>query len=145
MTDEALPQNQYIYQIAQHMRETSERIEKKLDDNTTKTELVLIQATKTNGRVTGLEQFSEDTKKAVSALIESNTAEKEKHKSLILFVKALGWTALFVVPTLVTLGYAVIQKNIEAENVNQQKQLESDTASKVVSTLQEEYNLKVSP
>ena len=49
-----------IYQIASHMKENSERLEKKLDANTELTEKVLIQATKTNGRVTALEDKMKD-------------------------------------------------------------------------------------
>ena len=37
------------------MKETSERLERKIDENTELTQKVLIQATKTNGRATALE------------------------------------------------------------------------------------------
>lgn len=64
-TDEALPQNQYLYEVAKHMKETSDRLEKKLDTNTELTQSILIQATKTNGRVNGLEKREEDDKNVI--------------------------------------------------------------------------------
>lgn len=80
------------------MREAVERLEKKIDANTELTQSVLIQATKTNGRVNGLEQFSEDTKKYIEGSIsrkeqldKDDVVDKIAIDRLKTFVNALAW------------------------------------------------------
>lgn len=58
--EEPKQENVYMYQIAKFMRESYDRLERKLDSNTELTEKVLVQATKTNGRVTSLEEKVKD-------------------------------------------------------------------------------------
>lgn len=57
---EEIPITHYVYEMGKTMKDTSERLERKLDANTELTEKVLLQATKTNGRVTALEKVTED-------------------------------------------------------------------------------------
>lgn len=105
-------ENTYVYQVALHMKESAERIEKKLDANTEKTEAVLIQATKTNGRVNGLEGFSEETKKTIAVLVKAVEQNKDSIKTL--YIRSI--TAIAVASAcLATIGY-FFQSNIKYYN-----------------------------
>lgn len=105
-------ENTYVYQIAQHMKETAERIEKELDANTDKTEAILIQATKTNGRVNGLEGFSDETKKTIAILVKA--VEQNKDSIRTLYIRSI--TAIVVASAcLATIGY-FFQANIKYYN-----------------------------
>lgn len=88
------------------MKEATERIEKKLDDNTAKTEAVLLQATKTNGRVNGLEDWSKKAQKIIEDNTEGVNTLKNYRWWFIGFAVAFtitGWFALnFIVDKSVT-------------------------------------------
>ena len=92
------PQNEIIYQVAQHMKETADRLEKKLDDNTLLTQQVLIQATKTNGRVTAMEDKLKEYPKNV-----------DKNNAKINWMMGTG--AAIVV--MVGVAYGLLLKNIK--------------------------------
>jgi hypothetical protein len=60
MTQDEIPITQYVYEIAKQTHDSMNRLEKKLDENTDITSKVLLQATKTNGRVNALEDKVND-------------------------------------------------------------------------------------
>lgn len=165
MTDEQTKENSYVYQIALHMKETVERLEKKLDDNTAKTELVLLQATKTNGRVNGLEQWSSETKLLIENMARATEGNKDKvkevkeqsdteikllrqdHKSdktqVIIAVSIIA----FFVAGFGTMGYILIKKDLHdytKEVIEQQQDsFIKKTADMVVTAIEDKYDLKV--
>lgn len=114
-TLQEIPISKYL----EKMEKTIDRFEQKLDKNNETTEKTLIQATKTNGRANALEQFAEDTKKAIEALVKSNelhaveiSTMREKHRSDARSVRwMVGIVAFFIV------GFAVmLQENIKSYN-----------------------------
>ena len=59
------------------MKETSARIEKKLDNNTEKTEKILVEIGKSSVRLDALEGFSKETKNAIENLVKSATTNSD--------------------------------------------------------------------
>lgn len=78
MSENGAPiENQVVYQMAKHMKETTDRIEKKLDLNTEKTERILVEIGTSTQRINALEGFSHDTKRAIENLITSAEVNKD--------------------------------------------------------------------
>lgn len=83
------------------MKEATDRIEKKLDANTEKTELILIQATKTNGRVNGLEEWSKSAQKIIESNTENTNTLKNYKWYVLGFALAITLTGYFALQSIV--------------------------------------------
>lgn len=149
MTDE-LKENSYVYQVALHMKETGDRIEKKADRIETKldtntavtTELDKKQAI-ANGRTGKLEETTNEMKKTMEILAKAIENNKDSIKTL--YIRSI--TAIIVVSAcLATIGY-FFQANIKYYNENLLREQQEDTigkvADKVVSTIELKYDLSI--
>ena len=165
MSDEIVKENSYAYEIGVHVKQAIDDFKKDLRYNTEKTEQILVQATKTNGRVNGLEAWSTETKSIVENLVTSI----EKNKDSIIAVKSQSDTEIallrkdhksdknqviiavsiivFFLGGFIGLGLVDLKNYVKEttnEKVNNQQELLIDkTADKVVTALEARYNLQI--
>lgn len=147
------------------MRETFSRIEQKIDDNTkitiTKSAETSAAISSINEKMEGFDEFSKETRKNIEVLSKSciNNEQNQalmdvSRKSEARAIKAIVAIVGFFIVGFVTMGYKTIETNIEDSNAAQQRQtieslnekeqqMETDTASKVVGTIQQEFHLQV--
>lgn len=119
--DDKVPVTQYVYEMNKMMKDSLDRVEKKLDTNTDLTVETRDLGKKTNGRVTVLEGWSNDMKDTIEILAKSVEQNRDnivlienKHKSDI---RAVQW---IVVLTGFFIGCiaVLLQENIKNYNAS---------------------------
>ncbi len=136
--------------MAKTMKESIDGFRSDLKENTTITNQISQDVKVANGRTRKLEDWSNEAKIAIEALLKSNETNRDmivlmdsKHRSDVRAVKwVVGIAAFFL------FSFALmLQQNIKTYNEkllqDQQDIIIKATADKVVTNLEEKFNLKI--